>query len=85
MKKWSADFRFGIWDLGFGIGELTPVLSLRRNESGEPGTKLLDCDARADCREIKVIDLKGIPSDFAVDLFTALIGSTGFAVSSGTE
>ena len=61
------------------------MLSLRKNESGEPGTKLLDCHARAGCREIKVIDLKGIPIDFAVDLLTALIGNTGFAVSSGTE
>lgn len=61
------------------------MLSLRKNESGEPGTKLLDCHARAGCREIKVIDLKGIPIDFAVDLFTALIGNTLFALSSGTE
>jgi hypothetical protein len=60
-------------------------VSLRRNESGGPGTKLLDCHARADCREIKVIDLKGMPIDFAVDLFTALIGNTLFALSSGTE
>ena len=64
---------------------ITHPLSLRRNESGGPGTKLLDCHARADCREIKVIDLKEIPIDFDVDLFTALIGNTLFALSSGTE
>ena len=61
------------------------MLSLRKNESGEPGTKLLDCHARADCREIKVIDLKGMAIDFAVDLFTVLIGNTLFALSSETE
>ena len=61
------------------------MLSLRRNESGGPGTKLLDCHARADCIEIKVIDLKGMAIDFAVDLFTALIGNNWFALSSGTE
>jgi len=82
MKKWSADFRFGILDLD---GRITPVLSLRKNESGGRGTKLLDCHARADCREIKVIDLKGIRIDFAVELFSALIGNTLFALSSGTE
>ena len=61
------------------------MLSLRKNESGEPGTKLLDCHARADCREIKVIDLKGMAIDFALDLFTVLIGNTLFALSSETE
>jgi len=40
------------------------VLSLRKNESGGSGTKLLDCNARADYREIKVIDLKRIMLDF---------------------
>ena len=52
---------------------------------GGPGTKLLDCHARADCRQIKLIEEKGIPIDFPVDLLTALIGNTLFALSSGTE
>ena len=82
MKKWSADFRFGIWDLGLE-NYFCPESAKERIWG--PGTKLLDCHARADCREIKVIDLNGIPIDFAVDLFTALIGNTWFAVSSGTE
>ena len=80
MKKWSAEFRFGILDW-----RITPVLSLRRKELGGPGTKLLDCHARADCRQIKLIEEKGIPIDFPVDLLTALIGNTLFALSSGTE
>ena len=61
------------------------MLSLRKNESGEPETKLLDCHARADCRQIKLIDLKGTPLNFALDLFTVLIGNTLFALSSETE
>jgi len=39
-----------------------------------PGTKSLDYNARADFIKIKVIDLNGIPIDFAVDLFTKAQG-----------
>jgi hypothetical protein len=82
MKKWSADFR--LWILDFGLENYSCPESAKECIWG-PGTKLLDCYARADCRQIKVIDLKGITIDFAVDFFTALIGNTLFALSSGTD